>query len=258
MVTVTITPRQASMLMNALQSGDAVVNIKESTKRGQKGGFMPLLAALAAPVVGSLLSGAVDKMMGKGPTITVTPRQFKVLSQAGRGIPLEVNFKVSKSKRHSAIHSNERGTSMIGAGMLDFLPKLVMSAAPALFRKVIGSSVGQSLAQGVASKAKEVGSKLANSTAKKVGEKVVDKAKSLFARKKPEAVVVSEQAALPTPTASSVGGVSLPQPRKKKGSGVSLAGHGVRLAGHGVNLAGHSKKKYQEGCGHGEWKIARY
>ena len=235
-VTITITPRQAEMLMSALRRGEAVVNIKESTKRGQKGGFLPLLAGLAAPVVGSLLAGAVDKMMGKGhcgmckgPTVTVTPKQFQTLSQTGRGIPVTVNFKVSKNKKHHGLHANERRHSMIGAGALDFIPKLVMSTLPALFKSAVSSNIGKKAIGGITDAAKKV----AMSEAGKLGKRAVDGGKSLinrFTKKKS----VSTPAQVPTPQTATAAKMTF----DRSGNGIRLAGNGTRLAGKGVNLAG--------------------
>lgn len=243
-VTITITPRQAQMLMSALQSGEAVVNIKESVKRGQKGGFLPLLAGLAAPVVGSLLAGAVDKMMGKGhcgmckgPTVTVTPRQFQTLAQTGAGIPVTVNFKVSKSKKHS----------MIGAGVMDFLPKLVMSTLPALFKSAVSSNIGQKAIGGITDAAKKV----AASEAGKLGKRAVDGGKSLinrFTKKKESAPVPT---AVPTPQTATATKTVI----DRSGNGIRLAGNGTRLAGKGVNLAGRPSKKKVPPTG---WKIQHY
>ena len=45
---------------------------------------------------------------------------------------------------------------MIGAGALDFIPKLVMSTLPALFKSAVSSNIGKKAIGGITDAAKKV------------------------------------------------------------------------------------------------------
>ena len=198
-VTLTITPLQAQRLMQrAHATGQVELKFKQ---RGQKGGFLPMLAAL--PALGSmatpLLSGAASalgglatsqimkKLTGNGVCLTCTEKQMQKLK--GHGL-ITANFRISKSKKNPQ--------TMLGAGITDHLPEMLLQPL---------KQMAQVAASKVAQKAGEV---MANKTVAK-----------LFGNKSspPPAKPVKKR-------------------KSQAGSGVRLAGHGVRLAGHGVRLAG--------------------
>ena len=204
-VTLTITPLQAQRLVQRAQaSGQVELKFKQ---RRQKGGFLPLLAAL--PALGSmaapLLSGAASaldglatsqimkKLTANGVCLTCTEKQMQKLK--GHGL-ITANFRISRSKKNPQ--------TTMGAATAGHLPEMLL--------KPLQEAV-KTAASKVAQKAGEV---MANKTVSK-----------LFGSKSTP----------PPPAAKAV------KKRKHQAeSGVQLAGHGVRLArtgrGAGVNLAG--------------------
>ena len=198
-VTLTITPLQAHRIVQRDQAaGQVELKFKQ---RGQKGGFLPMLAALpglasmampllsgAASAVGSLAANtALKNLTGNGVCLTCTEKQMQKLK--GHGL-ITANFRISKSKKNPQ--------TMMGAGIADQLPQILL--------KPLQEAV-KSAASKVAQKAGEV---MANKTISQV-----------FGNK-----------SAPSPAKA------VTKRKNQAGSGVRLAGHGVRLVDHGAHLAG--------------------
>lgn len=154
-VTLTVTPLQARRIMEA--GPEAQIHLKPSGK--QAGGFLPVLAALAAPTAAGLIERGIRKMTGSGHvTITATPTQFhKIASQVGSGREVVANFRISKSKAHKKVY--------LGAGIMDRLAPYIMRGVEFLkphakkLLKKAGEKVVSELAPRVGRKAEELGEK---------------------------------------------------------------------------------------------------
>ena len=233
-VTVTITPRQAERIANAAQHGEIVIQLKRSAAKGQHGGFLPLLGALAMPLasaaVGGLTNLAIDKLMGKGHghCVTCTPKQFdSIAHQVGSGEAVILNFKVSKNKK--SLHPH-RHAGMLGAGIGDLLKPIIARALPMM--QNVGKALftqGVKHAPALLNKAKDEGikavSNLAGKTTQKIGQ-FVDR--NLFAKKN------KNEPATPKPVTHYKGiQRTARNPHGIEGKCLRLAGKGVRLAGNG-------------------------
>lgn len=264
-VTVTITPQQAARIMGAISShGEMMIKFKRSAPRGQQtGGFLPLIASLAAPLVAQGVGALVKKMTGKGHckacTITASKKQYdKMKAISGAGHKLIVNFKVSKNKKH-VLHP-----TMQGAGWLSMLPGLLMRGVSALSKAVmpsarkIASNVGNSASNLVKSQAvkrignvlQEEGEKAVTTLAKKGVQTLGDKAMQRIERiaendtvKKVAKHAVTKKLSNAVKPEVDQFAANLERLRMQMGKGIHLAGNGLKLAGRPMQTGGAAPKK---------------
>ena len=227
-VTISISALQAQRLIQRLQSGDVLLNFKQS---GQKGGFWGALAgiagSLALPLVEKGIGALVNKIggSGHGMPITCTKCQMDKIKQCGAG--LRVNFKIRSAGRNPSPGTIQAMQTLQGSGIMSSLKSIIPMVLKVA--KPVGKAIGKAAMSGINALLKKGG--------EKAGEKAADYLEKRFSTSKqkqgPEFDQVDMSLFPAAPTNTSWGPALFPP----------QDGNGLRLSGHGLQLSGKGKKK---------------
>ena len=259
-VTISVTAPQALRLMQMIgHDGTVKLMVRSTRKKGkQHGGFLPILASLAAPLAGAiagpLLNKGMNYLMGNGKPVclTCTEKQFSTLqSQLGSGAQIAINFKIRSAGTRPSLNSQQAYHTLAGAGIFSTIGQLIGRLGTAAY-----SAITSNTARKIAGHAAGLGIQAAS-------EKAKDYAKKRFATDE-ERQVAKPVAAVPAvpmdlfpsaPTNHPIANATQLASNasrygrfkgKQRGNGLELAGEGMNLAGHGLRLAGRpaNQKKF--------------